>query len=71
MKNVTVTLEMAQETGVTYNVSIIPQVDLEFLDSTVIQLRVAYNVIYSVRIVSTLCGRHTTTTVKNLSYGES
>lgn len=67
-----VTLEMAatQETGVLYNVSIIPQVDVEFVDSTVVLLRVAYNVVYNVSIVSILCGQHAATTKLELNYGE-
>ena len=59
-----------QETGVSYNVSIIPQVDVEFVDNTVVQLRVAYNVVYNVSIVRILCGQHATTTKLELNYGE-
>ena len=69
-ENVTVTLKWAQEPGVLYIVSVVPQVDVEFIDSTVVQLRVAYNIIYNVSIVITLCGRHTTTIFNKLSYGE-
>ena len=70
--NATVTLEWAQEAGVSYNVSIIPQVDVKFIDNTAVQLiGVAYNVGYNVSIVSILCGRNSTTTSIQLSYGES
>ena len=71
--NVTVTLELIanQEAGVSYDVSVVPQVLSEFIDSTVVQLRVAYNAIYNVNIVSTLCGQHFATTMLEISYGES
>ena len=70
MENVTVTLEWAQEAGVSYNVSVTPQVNVEFLDSTLVQVVVAYNVVYNVSIVSTLCGRHTAIKFNKLCYGE-
>ena len=79
MNNATVTLELAsnhsnQETtlvaGVSYNISIVPRVDLMFINSAVAQLRVIYNVKYNVSIVKTICGRYTTTTTLKLSYGE-
>ena len=71
MENVTVTLEWAKEASVSYNVSIIPHcANIEFLDSTVFQVVVAYNVMYNVSIVSTLCGRHTAIKFNKLCYGE-
>ena len=69
-ENVTVTLKWAQEAGVSYNVSVVPQVDFEFIHSTAVQLRVAYNVIHTVNIVCTLCGRRTATKFNKLGYGE-
>lgn len=69
--NVTVTFKWAQEAGVSYNISIVPQVDFESIDySTVAQLWIEYNVMYNVSIVSALCGRHTTTKFSRLYYGE-
>ena len=70
--NATVTLEWAQEAGVTYNVSVAPKMDVNFIDNTAVKLiGVAYNVGYNVSIVSILCGRNSTTTRVQLSYGES
>ena len=75
--NATVTLELAanrsnQETaGVSYNISVVPRVDLMFINSTVVQLRVIYNVEYNISIMRTLCGQYTITTPLKLSYGES
>ena len=70
--NAAVTLELAanQQTGVVYNVSVVPQVDFEFIHSTVVQLRLAYNVEYNASIVRTLCERYTTIKNLKLSYGE-
>ena len=70
MENVTVTLEWAKEAGVSYNISIIPQANVEFLDSTLVQVGIAYNVVYNISIVSTLCGRHTAIKFNKLCYGE-
>ena len=70
--NATVTLEWSQEAGVTYNVSVAPKMDVNFIDNTAVKLiGVAYNVGYNVSIVSILCGRNSTTTRVQLSYGES
>ena len=69
-ENVTVTLEWAKEAGVSYNVSVTPQVNVEYLDSTLVQVVVAYNVVYNVSIVSTLCGRYTAIIFNKLCYGE-
>ena len=69
-ENITVTLKWVQEAGVSYNISIFPQVNHESIDSTVVQLRITYNVMYNVSIMRTLCGRHTTTRLSKLNYGE-
>lgn len=75
MDHAILTLELAanhgnHETGVSYNISVVPQVELVFTDSAIIQLRVAYSIVYNVNITRTLCGQYTTTTTLELSYGE-
>ena len=69
--NVTVMLELIRESGVTYNVSIQPTVELEYarLRENVLLLMILYNVSYHVSIVANLCGQYSTSTVL-LNYGK-
>ena len=57
MSNVTIIVEWEQESGVSYNVSVIPNpLAFRFYGNTS-QLTVPYNTTYSVTVVATLCGR--------------
>ena len=68
--SVIVTLEWIQESDVTYNVSIFPQVPVEILRGSSVQLPLLYNTDYNVRVIATVCGQNNATTTILLSYGE-
>ena len=53
---------------VTYNVSVAPQTDVNFIDNSTIQINVSYNILYNVSVLPTLCGTEITTTTQ-LHYG--
>ena len=70
MDNVTVILEWTPENGMSYNVSVVPQVAVRFTGDRSVQLTASYNTVYNVSVVATLCGRNNATTATGLSYGE-
>ena len=53
---------------VLYNVSVAPQIDVNFIDNTTIQLNVSYNIFYTVSILSTRCGIESATIIQ-IHYG--
>ena len=69
---VSLSLSWTQRTvGALYNVTVIPQAEMNFTEQTTIQLTLSYNVIYSVTIVTIVCGQTTSTTVTQLHHGET
>ena len=59
------------ETGVTYNVSIIPQlVPIMKSSTTSIKLRASYNTSYNVTVLATLCGQNSANTTLVIYFGE-
>lgn len=65
----TVNLEWIQESGVSYNVSVIPPVAVRATGSTSVQLTVGYNTLYNVSVIAKTHCDHTTTVI-GLIYGE-
>ena len=68
--SVTATLEWIQESGVTYNISIFPQVPVEMLRISSVQLTLLYNTDYNATVVAILCRQNNVTTTIPLRYGE-
>ena len=58
VNNATVVLEWEQETGVSYNVSVVPYPLESRLSGNTSQLIVLYNISYRVIVVATLCGQN-------------
>ena len=56
--NISVTMGWMQETDVSYNISIVPEVAIQFVERTNVRLNLFYNTEYSVRITATMCGRN-------------
>ena len=66
--NITCMLEWIQENDVSYNVSIEPQVALDFIGNTGVQFVVLYNTLYSASVVAdNLCNSANTTVEFNYS----
>jgi hypothetical protein len=70
--NITVMLELIRESGITYNVSIHPTVQLEYTSyrENVFLLMIPYNVSYHINVVASRCGQYSTTTTIMLNYGK-
>ena len=55
---------------VSYNVSVVPQLSVIFIESTSIQLIVPYNTLYNVGVHATLCQQVSAATFIGLNYSE-
>ena len=58
----------ADDSETSYTVTVVPQTDVNFVSNLTISLLVSYNTLYSVSILSTLCGIEDATTIP-LHYG--
>ena len=68
--NVTVTLKWSQEGSASYNVTIVPQVDLTYIGNTSVQLSVPYNELHCVSVIATLCVHNSAATDIRLNFCE-
>ena len=70
--NVTVTLELSQHSGETYNVITVPEpIRMNFIASnrSKVQLVLLYNTQYNVTVTATLCGHSNATNFTTIHYG--
>ena len=69
-ENVTVTVEWAQQVGITYCAKVTPSAPLISIGSTNHQLVLQYNMEYNFTVVADAPCRPNATTVSTLTYGE-
>ena len=69
---VSITLEWTPQVGVSYNVTVIPAIDVIFTERAMsVNLSLLYNTVYNVSVVATsLCGQLIRATFIELHYGE-
>lgn len=58
LDRITVNLEWAHKNGVSYNVSVDPQVAVNYTGRNRVQLIVSYDIKYNVSVVASLCRRN-------------
>ena len=68
---ITVLLEWMEQSGVTHNVTIIPQVPIVWVSGTSVRVRVDYSVNYNVTISATLCGQNSVDNTPMIFFGKS
>ena len=69
--DVSVILEWTPEiSGLTYNINVLPSALVRFRRSTSVDITAAYNTLYNVSVVPSLCGEYGTTTSFKLNFGE-
>ena len=66
-----VTLTWREEIGASYNITVVPQVVMNFTGQAAVQLMVFYNIIYNVTVVIIVCGQTIAVTMTKLQYGQS
>ena len=69
LDRITVNLEWIHKNGVSYNVSVDPQVAVNYTGRNRVQLIVFYDKIYNISVVASLCGRNSTI-FRVLNHGE-
>ena len=54
-----------------YDVIVVPQVEMTFNGTECVQLMLSYNTLYTVSVEATQCGGNTTSTTVELNYSKS
>ena len=68
--NIAINLSWEQESGVSYDVHVTPNITVTFTATSSVQMTISYNVSYTVTIVGTLCSRNFSRAVEKFRYGE-
>ena len=71
IENIFVTLTWREEIGASYNVTVVPQVVMNFTGQAAVQLMVSYNIIYNVTVLIIVCGQTIAMTMTKVKYGQS
>ena len=56
------------EMGASFDISISPHTGLQLIETTTVQFSLAYNVLYHVNIVATLCGKESIPNIATFLY---
>ena len=68
--SITVILKWTSEDSVSYNVRVVPEVDVIFNGTECVQLMLTYNMLYTVSLEATQCGGDATSTTIELNYSK-
>ena len=70
MNFVSVTLEWIAKNGVSYSVSVNPEIAINYTGKRSAQLSVLYNIKYNVSVVASLCGTSQAVYSTTINYGK-